>query len=220
MVLSAWALLALALVRFDWRGRLGFALSVLAASGVAFATFLALNPFLWSHPRPKTPVRLPSWAGEDLGGRTREIIHHRIAASRNGQMRFPNDALYTIREKIQVVAVQGFGRFGPFGRSTADSRLRYDWAQDFGALIWGPWVAAGAAWALILGWRQCRSGIPPTALAVLVQAGVALFTVTAFVPLAWDRYFLSLQPGAALLASGLVTALFPRGPASNYPRES
>jgi hypothetical protein len=30
---------------------------------------------------------------------------------------------------------------------------------------------------------------------------VALGVVTAFIPLAWDRYFLSIQPGLALLGA-------------------
>ena len=34
-------------------------------------------------------------------------------------------------------------------------------------------------------------------------------TVTAFIPLAWDRYFLSLQPGLTLLAAGAAAAVFP-----------
>jgi hypothetical protein len=40
---------------------------------------------------------------------------------------------------------------------------------------------------------------------VLVQSLVALATVTAFIPLAWDRYLLPIQSGSAILASGFAS---------------
>ena len=111
---------------------------------------------------------------------------------------FPNDALKTVPDKLKAVAVQGFGRFGPFGpRGWTDSTIRFDWKQDRGALVWLPWVAIGFVLALLRGRNQFRTGQPPASWAIVVEAGLALLIVTAFIPLAWDRYFLSIQPGSA-----------------------
>ena len=41
---------------------------------------------------------------------------------------------------------------------------------------------------------------------MLVQFGVALPVVTAYLPMAWDRYLLPIQAPAALLAAGAVVA--------------
>jgi hypothetical protein len=45
---------------------------------------------------------------------------------------------------------------------------------------------------------------------VVVQAGVVLAVVTTYIPLAWDRYFLSIQPGFALLGAFAVVEGFDR----------
>jgi hypothetical protein len=66
----------------------------------------------------------------------------------------------------------------------------------------------GLVAAFTRGFRQFRVGDPPAAWAVVLQAGVATLVVTAFIPLAWDRYFLSIQPGFALLASFAVVEGF------------
>ena len=67
-------------------------------------------------------------------------------------------------------------------------------APDRGRI--GAWASR---WAGGVG-TSFEGGKPPTRPgAVMVQAGVALVVVTAFIPLAWDRYFLSIQPGFALL---------------------
>jgi hypothetical protein len=41
---------------------------------------------------------------------------------------------------------------------------------------------------------------------VVIAFAVALVAVTSFIPLAWDRYYLAIQPGAVLLASAALTA--------------
>src|SRR5262249_34935869 len=110
-------------------------------------------------------------------------------------------------ERTAAVIVQGFGRFGPFGPSHSDSTRRFDAAQDWGAVLWAPWVAAGAVWSWRKGRAQSLAGEPPTAWAVLVQFGVALAVVTAYIPMAWDRYYLPLQAPAALLAAGALVGV-------------
>ena len=74
-------------------------------------------------------------------------------------------------------------------------------AQDRGAILWLPWVALGLVAAIARGRSQLRAGEPPAAWAIAAQSLVALLVVTSFIPLAWDRYFLSIQPGSALLGA-------------------
>ena len=135
-------------------------------------------------------------------GRTRIVLDHRIEPSRTAARRIPlprqGYATDDLGSKLGVVAVQGFGRFGPLGPRTTDSLIRYDWQQDRGRARLGASGAAGDRLGGRSGRRQRASGRrPPTAWAVLVQFLVALTTVTAFLPLAWDRYLLPIQSGAA-----------------------
>ena len=223
MTLGAWALLALFLGRFDGRRRALVVGSVALSGPLAFATFLLGNPTLIGDPglprnAPEPVVRL---AGSGLVGRTEAIIEHRSSVSKAGQQNplfveqgYP---LTGPAEKLGVVAVQGFGRFGPLGPRRSDSLVRYDWRQDRGALLWGPLVLGGIAWSVVLGRRQLRDGVPPAAWAVLVQFGMALATVAAFIPMAWDRYMLPIQSGAAILASGFVAGALGRFRRRGWP---
>jgi 4-amino-4-deoxy-L-arabinose transferase-like glycosyltransferase len=208
IIVAAWALLAAVLPRFPLRRKLGVAASSLIAGGIAFLTFVALNPFMFAHPKALLPRQraLAGLAALGLEGRARELIQHRLRVPREQQLIFPDDALRTPLDKVAAVAVQGYGRFGPLGPRLSKSWIRFDREQDWGALIWIPWVGLGVLWAWEKGRRQLGDGEPPTAWALLVQAAVTLTVVTAFLPLAWDRYYLSLQPGAALLAAGAVVA--------------
>ncbi len=215
MVVGAWGVLGLGLPGFPWSRRLRLVAAAMVSGVVALVTFVALNPFVTARPTGPPPPLLMAPAPPDQGmiERLRIIIAHRAQVSREAQSQFPHDALTRPLEKIKTVAVQGFGRFGLFGPRDHDSTRpykRYDWSRDWGALLWLPGVAAGIIWAGSRGCRQWRLGQPPTAWALLVQAIVALVTVTAFIPLAWDRYVLSIQPGSALLASGLLVALLDR----------
>jgi hypothetical protein len=207
MVLGTWALLALALPGYSSRGRVGYVRSVTLACIFAFGTFVNLNPFVWSHPRARLTGELARIQKEGFGDRLLRVIAHRAAVSNEARHQFPDNALWSLRDKVTVVAVQGFGRFGPLGPAAADSRRRYDPAQDRGAPIWAIVVSAGAILAAGRGIRQLRTHAPPTAFAILLQVVVATTTVTAFIPLAWDRYFLSLQPGFILLASLAVVSV-------------
>ena len=168
VIVVAWLLLALALPGFPIRRRLAFVPAVLVATVVAALTFVALNPFLTAH--PKGP--LPAPIGRDR--RARVLVapadagrpSHRGGA-RARSVRFPHNALNTPVEKLKVAAIQGFGRFGPFGPRRYDrlaSERRYEWAQDRGALIWLPWVGVGLFWALAHGYRQWAVGRAPDRL--------------------------------------------------------
>ena len=141
--------------------------------------------------------------------RVKAVSDHRVNVSESAKSMFPEDALRTPLDKVKAVVVQGFGRFGPLGpRGRTDSTIRFDWKQDRGALLWLPWVAIGFVLAILRGRSQLRTGQPPAAWAIVVQAGVAWLVVTAFIPLAWDRYFLSIQPGFALLGAFVVVEAF------------
>jgi 4-amino-4-deoxy-L-arabinose transferase-like glycosyltransferase len=207
-ILGSWMFLGVALDRFSWRRKLLLAFTLLVAGVVSFGTFAGLNPFLFAHPPKPVPPMIQPVASIGFWGRAKVVADHRVDVSNQAQSIFPKDALGTPLEKGEAVIVQGFGRFGPFGpRGWTDSTIRYDWKQDRGALIWLPIVCLGGLAAWKSGLRQYRVGEPPTAWAIVTQALVALVIVTAFIPLAWDRYFLSIQPGFALLASfGLVGA--------------
>ena len=201
-ILVGWAFLAVPLPASSRKGRAVFLAGTFGAGMVSFATFAALNPFLFAHPKGPIDPRLEPVARLSFLERVGVVADHRVKVSAGAKLNFPNDALTMPFEKIEAVAVQGFGRFGPFGpRGRTDSTIRFDWAQDRGALAWLPMVALGLVAACRRGWLQIKAGEPPAAWAVAVQAGVASMVVTAFIPLAWDRYFLSIQPGSSLLGA-------------------
>ena len=114
---------------------------------------------------------------------------------------FSHNALHSLSDRAGVVAVQGFGRFGPLGPRKSDSTRRYDLRQDWGAFLWLPVVLAGVITAIRLGKQQHRQSQAPTAWALVVWVGLALLVVTAYLPMAWDRYQLPIQAPAALLAA-------------------
>ena len=199
-MLGAWA--ALGLVVGPIRRGAIFAAGCAGAAAVAVGLFIALNPFVTARPTGSLSSERQQAAQLDWKGRLRVVKDHRVGVSDNARNIFPHDALRTPLDKLKAVTIQGFGRFGPFGpRGWTDSTRRYDWQQDFGAVVWLPCVLAGGAVALVRGRRQVRDGQPPVLWAVVLQAVVTLVTVTAFIPLAWDRYFLSIQPGMVLLAA-------------------
>ncbi|HWE37759.1 MAG TPA: hypothetical protein VG406_14420 [Isosphaeraceae bacterium] len=208
MIVAAFALLGLALGRFPIRRRLLFLSAAILAAPAAFATFVALNPTVTA--RPKRPGALVPAAesNQSIWERTKRIVEYRVLISRGQQEHpdFKKNLLDTPYEKARAVLIQGFGRYGPFGPPRASSIKKVDWPLDRPCLVWTPWVALGALYALRRGLRQYRDGKPPTAWAVLLQAWLALVVVTAYIPMAWDRYFIPIQAGSALLAAGVASA--------------
>ena len=144
MVLAGWACLAIVLPTFRWRAKATFLAATVASGCVSFATFAALNPFLFANPRGPIDPSLAPVARLSFLERVKAVADHRVGVSRHGQSSFPADALRTPLEKVEAVAVQGFGRFGHFGvRGWTDSTTRFDWEQDWGVVAWLPWVVAG-----------------------------------------------------------------------------
>ncbi|HEV3121616.1 MAG TPA: glycosyltransferase family 39 protein [Isosphaeraceae bacterium] len=204
LIVSAWACLAVLLPGVRASRKVALFGAALAACVLGFLTFVALNPFLTAQATGTNSPALRQL--RDLGflARCDKLRTHRLDVAANQQQNFPSNALTTPLERACVVAEQGFGRFGPFGPSPDDSTIRYDWQQDWGAWIWRIWVGIGLVWAIVKGYQQMRTGAPPAAWAIALEALVALVVVTLYIPMAWNRYFLSIQPGSALLAAGAV----------------
>jgi hypothetical protein len=207
MILAAWAALALAMKGVSLLSKLGLVVATAAAGALAVATFTALDPNLTARPTGAMPPVMERVAELSPWGRARLVKEHRVGVSASGQRKFSKDALLTPTDKALAVLVQGFGRFSPLGPRHSDSTRRYDWQQDWSALLWIPLVAAGAFTSYVRGLDQVRRGQAATAWAVLVAGAVATAVVTSFLPLAWDRYYLSIQPWSVLLVSAALTAV-------------
>lgn len=176
----------------------------LAMSGlIAVAIFIALNPFVTAQPTGRPPAILASDArpGESWIARLGHAARHRAGVARVAQGSFPHNAVDTIPEKGATVFVQGWGRFGPFGPRWSDSKKWLDPAQDWGMLPWGGIVIFGVIVAVRAGAAQLGGGEAPTAWGVLVYAMLAFVAVGAYIPLAWDRYLMSIQPPSAILGA-------------------
>ena len=220
-ILGGWSILALPLAFPNRWAKALVVMATLAAGIVSFATFAALNPFLTAHPPAPIPPALEPLARMSFAGRVRAVAEHRASVSAQVDRQFPLHALSGPLAKVEAVAVQGYGRFGPFGpRGWTNSEIRFDWRQDWGAVVWLPLVLLGFVVAWARGLRQARRSEPPTAWAIAIQAAVALAVVTAFIPLAWDRYFLSIQPGSTLLGSAALVGAFDRARVALGPKRA
>ena len=210
MAIGSWAILAVSLPRVSAGRKASIVGSALVIDIVAIGTFVLLNPMLTARPAAPVPAGLAVIARAGIGPRLVAILLYRVKVSEMQRHNHPHYALQGLPDKIQVVAIQGFGRFGPFGPRLSHFPVLYDWVQDRWAILWGPWVVLGAVWAARQGRRQVREGIPPTAWAILLQACLALLTVTVYIPMAWDRYYLPIVAGTSLLAAGIAVAVFDR----------
>jgi hypothetical protein len=196
-----WTCLALVLPGMPRAAKLGLCAGTGGAIITAWAVFVALNPFMTAHPLVPLPAELRAIAELSTWQRFRFLVEHRGQVSSDQQRMFPHNALLSLSDRAGVVLVQGFGRFGPLGPGKSDSTRRYDPRQDWGALLWLPAVLAGAITAVRLGKQQQRQSQAPTAWALVVWSALSLLVVTAYLPMAWDRYQLPIQAPAALLAA-------------------
>lgn len=119
---------------------------------------------------------------------------------------FAADRLATPAERLRMTLWEGFGRFSPLGPRdirTATPR-RAESFRDYRratALVWLPLCALGFCRALRTGWTSLRSGRAPSAWAIVAYTAAVLALVIGFIPLNWDRYYLPIQPCAAVLAA-------------------
>ncbi len=208
IVIGVWTTLGCFLPGVTMLRRLMLFGGLLITSMIAFAVFVALNPTLTVHPKGPLPAEMRELEAKSIVGRALEVAAFRSGVSDQARQQFPHNALNDPLERVKVVIVQGLGRHGPFGPSENDSRVRYDWRQDGGALVWGPLVFLGYAFAFICGLKEQSKGVPPLGWALCLM-GLTTFGVVAwFIPLAWDRYLLPIQASNAVLASlGLVWGL-------------
>jgi len=201
MIVAVWTVIGVLAPRLRARRRLLLASGSIMMLVTAVGTSLALNPFLTAHPPSAFTPEARQLLDQNPWQRFLFQVRHRIRLSENQQRSFPDDALHTLAERCNVVAVQGFGRFGLFGPSTSDSRVRFDLSQDRGAIFWAAMVLFGLIESVALSQGQWRAGIPPTGIALLGWAAVAFLVVTIYLPMAWDRYLLPIQGVNALLAA-------------------
>jgi 4-amino-4-deoxy-L-arabinose transferase-like glycosyltransferase len=210
MTIGSWAVLALTLPRVPVRRKASIVGSALLIDAVAIATFVLLNPTMTARPAGRVPRNLVRFSSAGIGQRLSMILLYRVNTLEEQRSRHSHYALHGPWYKVKAVAIQGFGRFGPFGPRLSHFPVLYDWVQDRWAIVWGPWVLLGAVWAAFRGRSQLRAGVPPTAWAILLQTVLALVMVTVFIPLAWDRYYLPIEAGVSLLAAGVAVATFDR----------
>jgi 4-amino-4-deoxy-L-arabinose transferase-like glycosyltransferase len=210
IVIGCWGMLALIAPRLSTLRKAALAGAALGIAVVAMAIFIGLNPAMTARPEG----RLNKWcvAKPDQGPwqRFRRMVELRLETSAGQHENFPNDALKTTTERAKVFAVQGFGRFGPFGPSESNSKVRYERRQDWGAILWWPVVLFGLFQTIRLGRSQLREGRPSTAIAALVWVVVTWSVVAGYLPMAWDRYLLPIQAPNALLAAVGASALWDR----------
>jgi len=210
-LIVVWAWLALAAVSMPirWRDRTAWLLLAASIGAVSLGVFVGLNPFVSARPRNLggVPLMAPVAPNQSISARLKQVVSHRVEVSRVAKAAFPRDALTTPTAKLSVLFVQGFGRFGPLGPPHSDSTRRYDLRQDWGAILWLPLVVAGLFRCVHTGREKLASGQFPDSWAVAVLFLVCMLTVGTFLPLAWDRYFLSIQAGSVLLASSAIVGV-------------
>jgi 4-amino-4-deoxy-L-arabinose transferase-like glycosyltransferase len=207
-IIAAWCAAWVLVPCLPVRRKLAMASGAALAISMAAITFLSLNPALTARPTVRINPVFAERAGQGPWGRFVEMIKYRLesSAGQQGMRKFQRDAVSLPVDKLAVFAVQGFGRFGPFGPAKSNSEVRYQLTQDWGLVLWWPMVIIGVFETVRLGRNQLAGGQPPTALALLLWAGVSWIVVAAYIPLAWDRYLLPIQaPNSVLVAVAMST---------------
>jgi 4-amino-4-deoxy-L-arabinose transferase-like glycosyltransferase len=207
---AAWVGLASLLPEVRWTRKLAVAVGAAAFVLVAIAIVLVGNPTLTVQPKVVLGPAEAEFARQGPAGRFLAMWQHRRDLSTMQQEFYPIYAMKGLGPKARVTVVQGFGRFSPFGPKHSHQPALYDWEQDRWGLLWLPWVLLGAIGALRAGLRQLRAGEPPTAWAVVGSSVLVLSCVVLYIPLAWDRYLLPIQPWNALLAGWALIASLDR----------
>ncbi len=210
MIVAAWTLIGLVAPGLRARRKLLIASGSIMTLAAALAVSLTLNPYLTAQPRGSVSPPARRILKENPWQRFLFQVRHRVELSQDQQRTFPHDALHTLAERSDVVAVQGFGRFGPLGPTLSDSTVRFDLNQDWGVLFWVPLVLIGLVELIALGRSQWRAAAPPTGGALLAWAALAWLVVTVYLPMAWDRYLLPIQAVNALLAALGATMIWDR----------
>ena len=94
-------------------------------------------------------------------GRFGDMIKYRLETFGRSADGWTNSTRCVVRspaDKVAVFAVQGFGRFGPFGPRKSNSEVRYQLAQDWGLVLWWPLVLIGVFGPFRLGTEAAPRG--------------------------------------------------------------
>lgn len=198
VTLGAWTLLGLFARGTPAARKVELVLCFCVVAATALAAFCILNPTVYAQPAAALPEALESFKKLSAFERLFAIVDHRAKVASVSADRFP-EAIHGLSEKLGAFFIQGFGRFSPLGPAHTKSWIRYDSHQDWGAAVWLPLSLAGIAVAGALGRRQAQDGELPLSYCLVIQTLAAWLVVGSFLPLAWDRYFLSIQASSALL---------------------
>jgi 4-amino-4-deoxy-L-arabinose transferase-like glycosyltransferase len=212
MIIVAWCAVSLLVPSLLVRRKLAMAAGAALTISLAIVTFVTLNPALTARPSGRFNPEFAERASQGPWTRFVEMVKVRLETSA-GQQRIPRFVRYALTspvDKAAVFAAQGFGRFGPFGPAKSDSDVRYQLAQDWGLVLWWPMVIIGVLETLRLGRNQLAAGEAPTALALLIWAGVSWVVVAAYIPMAWDRYLLPIQAPNSVLVAVAVSRFWDR----------
>lgn len=212
MVLTTWTFLAMLTPWLTSRARIGLAIGMGLCAGMCPIAMLAMNPTLTSRPQGRANPQLAGRLDATPRERFQAIVRYRleITAGQQEMEKFDRDVVRSPEDKTAVLAVQGFGRFGPLGPSRSNSEVRYDPRQDWGVVLWGPLVLYGLWRSYRMGRDQIREGVPPIGMAIVIWALMSWAVVGTYLPLAWDRYFLPIQAPDALLGAIGLSGLWER----------
>jgi hypothetical protein len=192
--------------------------AMLLVGAGSFGVFVALNPFLTAQPQMRGADSEQAHKLARLGviDRARFLVQFRREWSQDAVKNpaFHRDWLPTARERIRMMVWEGFGRYSPLGPRNIRTVEPRAASERFGeyrrpvSLIWFPLAIWGLICTIRDGWRAFRDGGPPIAWGLAAYAVLAGAVVVLLIPLNWDRYYLPLQPCAALLVPyGLLASL-------------
>lgn len=180
--------------------------ALIAVGVLSFAVFASLNPFLTAQPpRSLLNAQQQNLAEMNVIGRARFLVTFRrgwtVEALANPAFR--SDWLPTLYDRAVATLREGYGRYSSLGRRRFERGPRGETIVQYGSprwawLFWSVAAGCGLLWSIRNGWRAVREGRPPQSWGLTWYA-LAGIGVMALIPLNWDRYFLSLQAGAALL---------------------
>ena len=146
--------------------KLAIAAATLVTIAVAIVGSVAFNPYMTARPRAGLGVLSADereLVSQNPWRRFLAQVDHRMILSDSQKKTFPNDALSTLPQKLEVFAIQGFGRFGPLGPFESDSRVRFSPGRTGASLSGWPLVLCGVVETIRLGRAQLTAGRPPSA---------------------------------------------------------
>jgi 4-amino-4-deoxy-L-arabinose transferase-like glycosyltransferase len=202
-IIATWCAAGILVPCLMVRRKLAMSAGAALAISLTVVTYVAFNPALTARPTVRINPFFAERSSQGPWRRFTEMIKYRLESSAGQQdmLKFKRDTFKSPVDKVEVFAVQGFGRFGPLGPARSNSEVRYQLAQHWGLVLWWPMVIIGVVETIRQGRSQLAGCQAPTAQALLLWAAVSWIIVAAYIPLAWDRYLLPIQaPNSGLVA--------------------